>query len=248
MVFVLVHGAFVGAWSWDRVAPLLRAAGHTVWTPTLSGVGERCHELRRDISLETHIEDVANLLSEEDLQEVILVGHSYAGLVITGVAERAAERIRKLVYLDAVIPNDGDSFFSIAGAKLERRIRETACLKGGGWRVPPVWTAESLGLTDPDDCTLFNTRTTPQSLSTYEQGLALTSHAAERLERSYIFCSADLTSPFFLPFFKRAKAEGWYCRELPTSHLPMFTMPGDLANALLDVTVESIRTAIPFSF
>ena len=102
--FVLVHGAWHGGWCWKKVAPLLRSAGHEVYTPTLTGLGERDHLLTRDIGLDTHIQDIVNVLEYEELTQVVLVGHSYGGMVVTGVAERAHERLRQLVYLDAATP------------------------------------------------------------------------------------------------------------------------------------------------
>ncbi len=107
--YVLVHGACHGGWCWRRVAELLRAAGHEVFAPTLTGLGDRAHLAHRGIDLDTHIQDVAAVLTYEELREVVLVGHSYAGLVITGVAERAANRLAQLVYLDAAVPRDGEA-------------------------------------------------------------------------------------------------------------------------------------------
>src|SRR4051812_23108269 len=111
--FVLVHGSRHGGWSWKRVAPLLRAAGHDVFTPTLTGVGERVHLAAPEVDLHLHVTDVANVLAFEDLTDVVLVGHSYAGMVITGVAEVASERLRQLVYLDALVPEAGQSAFDV---------------------------------------------------------------------------------------------------------------------------------------
>lgn len=105
--FVLVHGAWLGGWAWKHVTPRLRMAGHEVFAPTLTGLGERVHLAHPGVGLETHIQDVVNVLVFEDLQQVTLVGHSYGGIVITSVADRTPERLAQLVYLDAFVPEDG---------------------------------------------------------------------------------------------------------------------------------------------
>jgi len=112
--YVLVHGAWHGGWCWKKVAPALRAAGHVVYTPTLTGLGERAHLANPAIDLATHVADVVNLLEAEELDKVVLVGHSYGGMVVTGVADRAADRIGRLVYLDAANPKDGQSLVDVA--------------------------------------------------------------------------------------------------------------------------------------
>src|SRR5919107_1009755 len=111
--FVLVHGSCHGAWCWKKVCPLLNKSGHNVYTPTLTGLGERSHLVSNDIGLDTHIVDVTQVLEYEDLNEVILIGHSYGGLVISGVAERVPKRIRRVVYLDGYIPEDNKTAFDI---------------------------------------------------------------------------------------------------------------------------------------
>src|SRR5689334_15631432 len=118
--YLLVHGAWHGGWCWRRVVPLLRAAGHEVFTPTLTGLGERVHLLTRDVGLDTHAQDVIGVLEYEDLRDVVLVGHSYGGMVITAVAERAAERLAHLVYLDAFVPRDGQSQMDLLGPSSSR--------------------------------------------------------------------------------------------------------------------------------
>ena len=124
--YVLVHGAWHGGWCWQRVTPLLRAAGHEVLTPTLTGLGERSHLANSAIDLNTHIQDVVNVLEYEDLRKVILVGHSYGGMVITGVSERVPERLTHLVYLDAFVPRDGQSLLGFVGEPLRTAIQEQA--------------------------------------------------------------------------------------------------------------------------
>src|SRR5829696_5503835 len=144
--FVLVHGAFVGGWCWRWVAPYLRGAGHDVYNPTLTGHGERVHLASPRVDLETHIEDVVNVLRYEDLSGVVLVGWSYGGMVVAGAADRAPERVSHIVYLDSDVPRDGDtSAPRSAHAKLEALARA----HGDGWRVPPEATrVEALLLAD----------------------------------------------------------------------------------------------------
>ncbi|MCB0115949.1 MAG: alpha/beta hydrolase [Caldilineaceae bacterium] len=133
---VLVHGTTAGGWVWKDVTPHLQAAGHTVYTPTLTGLGERIHLANREVGLETHITDIVNVLLYEDLTDVVLAGHSYGGIVISGVADRVPERIRHLIYLDAVIAEDGESCLDAAHpdnrAEFEARVRE----QGDGWLIP----------------------------------------------------------------------------------------------------------------
>ncbi|HUH41378.1 MAG TPA: alpha/beta fold hydrolase, partial [Castellaniella sp.] len=128
--YVLVHGAWHGGWCWARVAGPLRRQGHRVLTPTLTGLGERCHLLSPRITLETFIQDIVHVLNFEDLSEVILVGHSFAGLVISGVADRVPQRIRQLVYLDAFLMDPGKSVFDTLAPDLVARLRDAAATTG----------------------------------------------------------------------------------------------------------------------
>ena len=139
--YVLVHGAWHGSWCWVRVAERLRAAGHTVFTPTLTGLAERSHLLNHHITLTTHIKDVAGVLVWEDLRDVVLVGHSYGGPVISGVAERVADRIKTLVYLDALILDDGQCSLDARSPEQNAIFREKA-KAGGGWRIAPTKAAD----------------------------------------------------------------------------------------------------------
>src|SRR5713101_7446751 len=135
--FVLVHGGWVGGWCWRRDTPLLEAAGHRVFTPTLTGLGARAHSYTAPIDLDTHIEDVVSVLQYEDLHEVVLVGHSYGGMVITGAAERAAERLAHLCYLDAFVPEDGQALADLVGPELRARMQTALQTQSDGWRLPP---------------------------------------------------------------------------------------------------------------
>src|SRR5215470_8251164 len=136
--FVLVHGGWIGAWCWSRVTPLLLQAGHRVFTPTLTGLGERAHLLTREVGLSTHIQDVVAVIESEELQRIVLVGQSYAGVVITGVADRMPERLSHLVYLDAFVPGNGQSIADLVGPQMMASLQEAGKSAGEGWRVPPL--------------------------------------------------------------------------------------------------------------
>jgi pimeloyl-ACP methyl ester carboxylesterase len=162
--YLLVHGAWHGGWCWKKVAPLLRAAGHEVFTPTLIGLGDRAHLLAPDINLTTHITDIVNVLAYEDLRDVILVGHSYAGLVITGVAQHSAHRLAHLVYLDALFPMEDDRSWAALvrrhqpaiAAMADAQIRES----GERWLLPPPSGEMLFGITDPTDWEWVRSRLT----------------------------------------------------------------------------------------
>jgi len=132
---VLVGGAWLGGWCWKRVTPFLRAAEHDVYTPTL-GLGERQHLAHPEVDLDTHVQDIVNVLEFEDLDHVVLVGHSYSGMVITGVAERAADHLAHLVYVDASVPQDGESMFGKGPSKFREFVETDARRRGDGWRWP----------------------------------------------------------------------------------------------------------------
>lgn len=154
--YVLVHGGWFGAWCWYKVVPLLQAAGHSVYTPALTGVGEQAALLTPEIGLDTHIQDVVSLIETKDLQQVILVGHSYSGMVITGAADRVPDRIAQLVYLDAVVPRDGQSLVDTAPF-IGRFLRREANKNGDGWRVdaPDLYAwldAKRTGLEPSETC------------------------------------------------------------------------------------------------
>ena len=151
MSFVLVHGGWLGAWCWRRVRPLLQAAGYEVFAPTLTGLGERAHLLSPDIGLMTHVQDVVGLIEAEELQDIVLVGQSYAGMVITGVADRVPERLSHVVYLDAFVPRDGQSLADLVGPEMMANLEQAARAQGSGWRVPPL-PPQACGVTDEKGC------------------------------------------------------------------------------------------------
>ncbi|MGH7752167.1 MAG: alpha/beta fold hydrolase [Gemmatimonadales bacterium] len=231
-MFVLVHGAWHGGWCWKRVTPLLRAAGHDVFTPTLTGLGERAHLMTSSVDLETHTQDVLGVLQCEDLDRVILVGHSYGGMVITCVADRAPERLAHVVYLDAFVPRDGQSLYDLVPPERRAMYDEWARTKGEGFRLPSP-PLEFFGLTDESDVRWAAPRVLPQPLATFTQPARLKGSLAG-VPRTYIAC-AKHTGPF-KPFAQRAQTEpGWRYRALAAVHDVMITAPRDLVALLLEV-------------
>jgi pimeloyl-ACP methyl ester carboxylesterase len=208
--------------------PLLGDLGHRLWTPTCTGLGERGHLANADIDLETHIADILGVLTMEDLRGVILVGHSYGGMVATGVADRARERIAALVYLDAFAPQDGESAFDLLPPQTRAQRQPTATSGADPWKIPP-------GPMPPDtpeqDRIWAASRRLPQPLKTFEQKLAL-KNGALTLPRHYIYCARRPPDDRFRPFYERAKREGWGSYELDASHNPHITAPDALATLL----------------
>lgn len=171
--FVLVHGAWHGGWCWREVADLLRSRGHRVFTPTQTGLGERRHLMSRDITLDTFIEDIANVLLLEDLHEVVLVGHSFGGIAITGVADRMPERLARLIYLDSMLLAPGQSPFDTLEADVVEGRLKAAAESSGGLSLPPS-SLKGLGIFREEDAAKVAGRLTPHPLSTYQSKLVLT--------------------------------------------------------------------------
>ena len=220
---VIVHGAWGGSWAFRQVDALLREKGFNVYRPQLTGQGERVHLARPDIGLSTHIEDVVNTILYEDLHDIILVGHSYGGMVITGVAERVPERIKRLVYLDAFVPNDGESVISITGARgdwLKPMIK-------GDYIVPP-WVK-------PDQAPPHDV---PQSLKTFTQPIVLKNKAARDLPATYILTvekGKEAKDDDFFEHSQRARARGWPVLQLTADHNAQWSAPEALAEMLAHV-------------
>ena len=232
--FVLVHGSNGGGWVWQRVAPLLRAAGYQAYAPTLTGLSDRSHLLSCGVNLTTHITDVVNLLVYEDLSDVILVGNSYAGMVITGVAAKAPERLKLLVYLDAYVPEDGQSEVDLWPPE-RRAIAEAAEADAKGLAQPPP--PHLFGVTDPTLADWIKARVTPQPVATYIEPVPLGDARSTALPRVFIHCTGNpaTTPDVFGPFAAKARAKGWQVHELATGHLAMLTAPREVAELLLEV-------------
>jgi pimeloyl-ACP methyl ester carboxylesterase len=233
--FVLVHGGFHGGWCWQKVAPLLRAAGHEVSTPTLTGLGERAHLLGPAITLETHVQDVLGVLTHEELTGVILVGHSMAGTVITVVADRAPERQAHLVYLDASVPRDGENDLDCQTEAT--RARWAAGPRLGDYAAVPRAREQPFGVTDAADARWVNAHLVPHPLRAFTDRAQLRHPDAFAERRTFIACTGpDGTQPLS-PVAERVRAEaGWRYRELATGHDAMVTAPRELADLLLETT------------
>ena len=234
-VFVVAHGAWSAAWAWKKMRPLLRAAGHDVWTPTYTGLGERAHLASPAIDLDTHIADVIGALEMEDLRDVVLIGHSYGGMVATGVADRARERIAQIIYLDAFVPENGQSVFDLQPAEARERMRELARSAGDGWRLPPNPMPPD---TPPADVAWAAGRRLPHPIKAFEQPLRLIGKGPPP-PRSYIYCQRIGPADVFRQFAERARREaGWRCFEIDASHNPHITAPQALL-ALLEKIVAT---------
>jgi pimeloyl-ACP methyl ester carboxylesterase len=218
--YVLVPGGGWGGFIWRPVVGRLRAAGLAVFAATLTGLGERVHLASPSIDLDTHIQDIVNLLEYEDLERVILVGHSYGGMVITGVAERVPERLAHLMYLDAIVPRDGQAAVDLLDPQVARELADLARTDGGGWRLPLPANAPK-GMT-------------AHPWPPMTQPLVVKNAAAAVLPRTYVLCTEPAIENN-RQFAARAQAEGWHYRELPTGHMAMLTLPDALTDLLLEV-------------
>jgi pimeloyl-ACP methyl ester carboxylesterase len=227
--YVLVHGAWHGGWCWSRVRPLLTALGHEVFTPTLTGLGERSHLLSRAVGLDTHIRDIANLLTWEDLRDVVLVGHSYGGVVVRHVADQMPERIRSLVYLDAFVPDHGKSLVDYLPDADRYAFREQAERYGDGWKVPPL-PAAVFGV-NAADAELVDRMCTMHPLACFEAPAQI-SGASDRVANTGYICASGFDGPF-AQFADMAARRGWWCEELACGHDVMLDMPDELCTILL---------------
>jgi pimeloyl-ACP methyl ester carboxylesterase len=232
--FVLVHGAYHGGWCWRDVAASLRAQGHTVFTPTLTGLGERADLLAVNPDLNTHIGDVIQVIANEEIGDVILVGHSYAGIVVSGVADRIPESIAHLVYLDAVILQPGASMLELVSAETIEYYRSLLPENGCGGVIPPP-PAEFFGISDPQQVAWLNRRLTPQPLATYFNKVELHNPLGNNLAVTYIAG----THPYFRPTeasrnFAKNKQK-WKYIEIDASHDAMISAPEKLAALLAQI-------------
>lgn len=225
--FVLVSGAWHGGWCWQRVVPLLAAAGHEVHAPTLTGVSDRFHLVSPSVGLDTHIQDIVAMMKAHDLRDVILVGHSYGGQVITGVADRVPDRVARRVHLDGFI-GDGRPATELQPPEIAQHYRESVNEAGFGWLIP-TRSLVKLGVTDQADQDWLTARLTPHPWKTFTDPLPLTG-AHERVPGVFIE-SVDWMR-VFQPYHERAKQLGWETHELRTGHESMVTAPDELAGVL----------------
>jgi len=226
---LVCHGAWSAGWAWKKVRPLLHSAGREVFTPTCTGLGERAHLAHPLVDLETHIADILAVIEAEALENILLVGHSYGGMVATGVADRVAGRIRHLVYLDAFVPTDGQSLRDLAGTA-------SPAAPVAGWLIPPNPPSPD---TTPEDLAWTQPRRRHQPARCFTQPLRL-SGAVELLPRTYIHCTRKEGHDVFRQFADRARRDpAWRFHALDASHSPNVTAPEALAALLLDIAAEA---------
>jgi pimeloyl-ACP methyl ester carboxylesterase len=229
--FLVCHGAWSAGWAWKKMHPLMQAAGHRLVTPSYTGLGDRVHLANPSIDLETHIEDVLNVIQYEDLRDIVLLGPSYGGMVATGVADRVRDRVAQLVYLDAFVPRDGQSLFGLNESG--RQHLQDAAKSGDGWRVPPLQTPPD---TSPADVEWLTARRVHMPIKCFETKLKL-QNGESTLPRSYIYATRITRADTFGQFVKRAKSEtGWRFYAIDASHSPNVTAP-DALMALLEKIV-----------
>jgi pimeloyl-ACP methyl ester carboxylesterase len=229
---LLVHGAWYGGWCWRKLVPLLAQAGCDVHTPTLTGLGDRAHLAGRDTTLQTHVQDLQAVMQMHDLHNVVLVGHSYAGVVISLLAEREHARIQQLVYLDAFVPEPDKRVVDYL-LPLERREAIVKLGSETGY-VPPV-PATALGVTDPADLAWVNARVVKQPFATFNEPVKLAASAGAGLPRAYIACVAPASGSFGQFAALVRNDPSWRYKELRTGHNAMVAAPQLLADALLEL-------------
>ena len=230
--FVLVHGAWLGGWCWKRIRKRLQTAGHDVFTPTLTGLGERSQILSRDVNLETHILDVVDLIRWEELSNIVLCGHSYGGAVISGVADRIPDRIGSLVYLDAYVLDNGENVAQHVPAIRWQRFMEGANNVGDGWKIPPI-PPEVFNVKGAADAEWMRRQCTMQPIGCFEQAVELTGKIDQIKNVTFILMTGYAQHSPFLPFYEKAKAKGWRTLTMTCGHMVMFDQPEELSRILL---------------
>lgn len=233
--FILIHGMWHGGWCWERLTPLLRAAGHVVYVPTLAGLAERAHLRNDNIDLNTHIQEIINLCEANDLHEMILVGHSLGGFMAPVVADRIPERIAHIVNLDGIIPENGKAFKEMM-PDYWNDFKNRALTSGNEWWAPPVleWTFGVSGA----DLEWMQSKLTPHPLKTWTTVVALENPAAQSLSRTFILCTEGYSEDEIEQERTKFTQAGYSYRSLPTGHDAMITMPNALANILLELAKE----------
>lgn len=227
--FVLVHGGWGGGSEWTPIARRLWATGHETYTPTLTGLGERAHLAGPNTDLATHVQDVVAVLECEDLRDVILLGHSSGSMVVTSVAERVPERLARLVYLDTIIPADGQSWFDLIGEAATDFLLELAQNRGDGWRIPFPFA--------PPDAD----RLPCHPLASVTKPLAIRNPVATTLPRTFVFSTGKGDDWFhgiggkIAEAARKARTAGWDYRELPTGHHPHRERPEEFTALLLQL-------------
>ena len=234
--FVLVHGAWHGGWCWSRVADRLRAAGHRVFTPTCTGLGERAHLLSRDITLDTFVADGVGLVEAEELDDIVLVGHSFGGLTVSGVADHMPDRIRHLVYLDAALVQSGACAFDALPPAIVAARREAAEASSGGLSLPCP-PPSAFGVLDTADAAWLTRRLSPHPFSTFVSPLSIRNPLGNGVARTYVACTAPVYAPLNgVKAWVRAQS-GWGWREMDAGHDAMVSAPDIVARLLVELAV-----------
>lgn len=241
---VLVHGAWHGGWCWEKLAEVMRKDNVMLHMPTLSGLGERADELNRRIGLQNHIEDITQYIESRNLEGILLVGHSYGGMVITGVADRMKDRIGHIVYLDAALPRHNESMISYAGDQSAEQInaatQQLAKLAPDGIAMQPL-PAAAFGIApDHQHHDWVQSRLTPHPFKTWTDRIELANGGPQHIPRSYILCTAPLLeNTGFAEIAAMARnCAGWTFHELQTGHDAMVTAPSELAGILRNISLE----------
>ena len=228
--FLVCHGAWSGGWSWKKMFPLMQAEGFRLLVPTYTGLGDREHLANPSIDLEMHIQDILSVIKFEDLGDIVLLGHSYGGMVATGVADRARDRVAQLIYLDAFVPRHGQSLLDLN--EPARAPMEALAKSGDSWRVPPNPTSSD---TAEADLEWLTKRRVPMPLKCFRMGLKL-QNGDPNLPRSYIYATRITPADTFGQFAARAKSEsGWRYFEIDASHSPNVTAPDALVRVLKEI-------------
>jgi pimeloyl-ACP methyl ester carboxylesterase len=231
--FVIVHGAFGGGWEWTPIARRLRNLGHDVFTPTLTGLGERAH-LGPRVSLSANVEDIVSVLEFEDLHAVVLCGASYGGMAVTGAADRVGDRVALVIYIDALVPRDGQSGLDLLPESFGDLVRSSADESGHGWVPIPPAILPPEGRIPEETRAHYVARLRPQPVATFTESIHLTG-AVEKLSRAFVRCTdntIDMGGDPIAPFAAQARASGWPYRELSAPHDPHLFDPQGTAAVL----------------
>lgn len=235
--FMLVHGAWHGAWCWAQVADILRAHGHRVFTPTQTGLGAKRHLMSRDITLDVFVQDIANELEFEDLHDVVLVGHSFGGIAISGVADRLPQRLRQLIYLDALLLPGGMTAFSQLSPEVVAARTAAAQAFDGGMSLPPP-PPEAFGLLNPAHQAVIAKRLTPHPFGCYTSPLHLQHALGNGLPRTYVVCT-DPIYPALAKSRELALSLGWPMVALATGHDAMVSAPQATAELFMHLAAQT---------
>jgi pimeloyl-ACP methyl ester carboxylesterase len=236
--FLLVHGTWGGGWQWRGVAERLRAKGHLVFTPTLTGLGEREHLVSRETNLDTHIQDIAAVITKEDLHDLVLVGTSYAGLVISGVADLMPDRIGTLIYLNAALPADGKCMLDTVSSERRAAVQRLADAEGDGYRIPSSLVLDT-GIEDDAAKQDFLRRMSAHPLASLLQPLRLSGRYNEVPHKAYVLATKKISHHFQEYYDWAQRQPGWTAHVIASHHYPMATEPDLTADLLMRIAGDT---------